>query len=84
MNIWQNSRSYNEEFTYVIYIQDARTFDATWDYPDSNVHGANIAPTWVLSAPDGPHVVLMNRAIMVNLESNNIWTIHNVVLTLIV
>ena len=26
------------------------------DFPDSNVHGANMGPTWVLSAPDGPHV----------------------------
>ena len=24
-------------------------------YPDSEVHGANMGPTWVLSAPDGPH-----------------------------
>ena len=24
--------------------------------PDSKVHGANMGPTWVLSAPDGPHV----------------------------
>ena len=24
--------------------------------PDSKVHGANIGPTWVLSAPDGPYV----------------------------
>ena len=24
--------------------------------PDSKVHGANMEPTWVLSAPDGPHV----------------------------
>ena len=24
--------------------------------PDSNVHGANMGPTWVLSASDGPHV----------------------------
>ena len=28
--------------------------------PDSKVHGANMGPTWVLSAPDGPHVGLMN------------------------
>ena len=27
------------------------------------VHGANIGPTWVLSAPGGPHVGLMNLAI---------------------
>ena len=31
--------------------------------PDINVHGANMGPTWVLSAPDGPHVGPMNLAI---------------------
>ena len=25
-------------------------------YPDSKVYGANMEPTWVLSAPGGPHV----------------------------
>ena len=25
-------------------------------YPDNKVHGVNMGPTWVLSAPDGPHV----------------------------
>ena len=34
-------------------------------YPDSKVHGATMVPTWVLSAPDGPHVGLMNLAIRV-------------------
>ena len=33
--------------------------------PDSKVHGTNMGPTWVLSAPDGPHVCPMNRAIRV-------------------
>ena len=28
--------------------------------PDSKVHWANMGPTWVLSAPDGPHVGPMN------------------------
>ena len=32
------------------------------DIPDSKVHGANMGPTWVLSAPDGPHVRPMNFA----------------------
>ena len=32
-------------------------------YPDSKVHGANMGPTWVLSAPDRPHVGPMNLAI---------------------
>ena len=31
--------------------------------PDSKVHGANMGPTWVLSAPDGLHVGPMNIGI---------------------
>ena len=31
--------------------------------PDSKVHGVNMGPTWVLSAPDGPHVGPMNLAV---------------------
>ena len=31
--------------------------------PDSKVHGANMGPTWVLSAPDGPHVGRINLVI---------------------
>ena len=31
--------------------------------PDSKVHGANMAPTWVLSAPDEPHDGPTNLAI---------------------
>ena len=31
--------------------------------PDSKVLGANMGPTWVLSAPDGPHDGPMNPAI---------------------
>ena len=31
--------------------------------PDSKVDGANKGPTWVLSAPDGPHVGPMNLVI---------------------
>ena len=34
-------------------------------YPDRNVHGANMGPTWVMSAPGGPHVGPMNIAIWV-------------------
>ena len=37
-------------------------------YPDSKVHGANMGPTWVLLAPDGPHVGPMNLAIWVMLQ----------------
>ena len=31
--------------------------------PDSKAHGANVGPTWVLSAPDRPYVGPMNFAI---------------------
>ena len=34
------------------------------DYtPDSKVHGTNMGPTWVLLAPDGPHVGPINITI---------------------
>ena len=33
------------------------------DNPDSKVHGANMGPTWVLSAPSGPHAGPMDLAI---------------------
>ena len=36
-------------------------------FPDSKVHGANLGLTWVLSAPDGPHVGPMSLAIRVAL-----------------
>ena len=35
---------------------------------DSKVHGANMRPTWVLSAPDGPHVGPMNLAVRVVID----------------
>ena len=37
--------------------------DAWKANPDSKVHGANMGPTWDLSAPDGPHVGPLNLAI---------------------
>ena len=36
--------------------------------PDSKVHGANMGPIWVLSAPDGPHVGPMAFAIRACLQ----------------
>ena len=49
--------------------------------PDSKVHGANMGPTWVLSAPDGPHVGPMNLAIKdglaaLDVSQNNEWTLN--------
>ena len=44
-----------------------RQLDRHYACPDSKVHGANMGPTWVLSAPDGPHVGPMNLAIRVQM-----------------
>ena len=43
--------------------------------PDSKVHGANMGPTWVLSAPDGPHVGPINLAIREHyrIEVTAVW-----------
>ena len=38
--------------------------------PDSKVHGANMGPTWVLSAPDGSHVGPINLAIREGINNN--------------
>ena len=45
--------------------EKALVFDEETLYADrdNKVHGANMGPTWVLSAPDGPHVGPMNLAI---------------------
>ena len=46
----------------------------TWErYPNSNVHGANMGPIWVLSAPDGPHVGPTNIAIRVPKTMGITW-----------
>ena len=41
--------------------------------PDSKVHGANMGPTWVLSAPGGPHVGPINLVIRVYLFDLWLW-----------
>ena len=43
-------------------IKHLYPFTAKEHDPDSKVHGANMAPTWVLLAPFGPHVGPMNLA----------------------
>ena len=44
----------------------SRNLSALDRNPDSKVHETNMGPTWVLSAPDGPHVGPMNLAIREN------------------
>ena len=47
-------------------------------FPDKKVHGANMGPTWVLSAPDGPHFGPMN--LVIGISSSNaklLYVVHN-------
>ena len=44
-------------------VQKRRNSIANALDPDSNVQGANMGPTWVLSAPDGPYDGPMNLAV---------------------
>ena len=46
----------------------------TRSFPDSKVYGANMGPTWDLSAPDGPHVGPMNLAFSFSVVSSSIAT----------
>ena len=47
-------------------------YSLTNNYPESKVNGANMGPTWVLSAPHGPHVGPMNLVIrVINTGSGN-------------
>ena len=48
--------AYIVQFAYIL-------FPSEHHLRDSKVHGANMGPTWALSAPDGPHVGPMNIAI---------------------
>ena len=45
-------------------------------FPDNEIHGANMGPTWVPSAPDGPHVDPMNLTIRIGAIT---WTNDNLV-----
>ena len=42
--------------------------------PDSKVYGANMGSIWIMSAPDKPHVGLMNLAIRVGLNELRLTT----------
>ena len=49
-------------------------------YPDSKIHGTNMGPTWIMSAPDGPHLGPMNLAIRVANEIS--WKMCNLVVSM--
>ena len=65
ISIWASQNfQYHVTHYYSAFCWNARLLG----YPDSKIHGANIWPTWVLSAPDGPHVGPMNLAFRVMLH----------------
>ena len=45
------------------YMTEQMSKGRSCNNPDSKVHGANMGPTWVPLAPDGPHVGSINLAI---------------------
>ena len=51
------------QLTEILPVIDKEQFIVQSQFPDSKVHGANMGPTCVLSAPDGPHVGPINLAI---------------------
>ena len=54
-SIWKSSQQ--NRFHTVLNVQNACYI--FFRFPDNKVHGANMGPTWVLSALDGPHVGAM-------------------------
>ena len=76
----QNTRWYtNGTYFSVFSLAYAYRFSSIYNtlsiarkYPDSKVHGANMGPTWVLSAPDGPHIGPMNLVVRVYIQST-LW-----------
>ena len=78
----RNSDVYKEHNAWLLSIQRAncrnitRLRSHTRHLPDSKVHGTNMRPTWVLSAPDGPHVGPMNLAIRVHTTPRTPATTH--------
>ena len=61
-------------FLYTPWIDDPACI--SFNFPDNKVNGANMEPTWVLSAPDGPHVGPMNLAIKVTIQGEYLATME--------
>ena len=64
--------SYQKSHIYVCFMYQCLYHkEYTHVYPDSKAQWANMGLTWVLSAPDGPHVGPMNLAIRVIMRKTN-------------
>ena len=54
-----NPTNYLYNILYNVTVYEGLDKDRDEHYPDSKVHRANMGPTWVLSAPDRLHVVVV-------------------------
>ena len=66
--MWEEEEPYTtenmgEKTHLLVSCTDRLVHWSTHAIPDSKVYGVNMGPTWVLSAPDGPHVGPTNLAI---------------------
>ena len=75
----QNGRSNLSSF-FTVWCFQTLALNDTWyilmqffECLDSKVHGANMGPTWVLSAPDGPYIGPMNLAIWNELRMKHLF-----------
>ena len=59
-SIWWRHHDFLGSTKIICIVYHSPHWDST---PDSKVHGATMGPTWVLSAPDGPHVGPMKNVI---------------------
>ena len=55
INNWNIQSSFHNNQIQTLYVVSSPCMHMVIN-PDSKVHGANKGPTWVLSAPGGPHV----------------------------
>ena len=62
-------------FETVIIQKDHNIPHHAWGFPDSKVHVAHLGPTWVLSAPGGPHVGPMN--LVIRLSTTQMCRLHS-------
>ena len=67
-------RLINDHKVCMPYINKIQTPIGLSSPPDSKVHVVNMSPTWVLSAPDGPHADPMNFAIWAAAECMGLLT----------
>ena len=73
LNQWQHSFQIKVVLTMIKSLATASN-RCTDTCPDSKVHMAHMGPTWVVSAPGGPHVGTMNLAIRVALHAETYLT----------